>query len=227
MIRYRFQFLLAALFAMILALPLLPVLGSWSRYAALFFFALMLLAAVIAVAQKRNTGIVALGLFLIAIVLKIIGIGYQTDPLLVADHTFSALFMGTAILLILRSVFTGGHVTLNTICAALSVYLLLAVLWASLYALVELIEPGSFAYNTAIGGETPSMQFGQDRSVIPIYFSLVTLTTLGYGDITPVSPAASMLAVVEAVVGQFYLTVLVAWLVGMYITDTMKSKAKD
>ena len=225
--RYRFQFLLAALFALILALPFQHFLGNWGHYATSLLFFLMLLAAVAAVAQKRVTGVMTLGLFTASIVLKIIGVWYLPDPILMADYIVTTLFMGTVIMLILGGIFNHGHVTLNTICAALSVYLLLAVVWAMLYGLVDLIEPGSFAYNTTIGGDDPSMQFGGGRSVIPLYFSLVTLTTLGYGDIVPVSPAASMLAVVEAVIGQFYLTVLVAWLVGMYISDSIKPKANQ
>jgi len=63
----------------------------------------------------------------------------------------------------------------------------------------------------------PSMAFGRENSLIPVYYSFVTLTTLGYGDIVPLSPPAKILAILEAVVGQIYLTVLVARLVGLHI----------
>lgn len=225
--RYRFQFLLAALFVMILSAPLLPFLGGWSSYAASLFLALMLLAAVSAVAEKKATGLFALGLFVISFTIKIVGVWYLPDPLLMADYLVTVLFIGVVVLMVLKSIFTAEQITFNTICAALSVYLLLAVLWAMLYGMIELADPGSFAYNTTIGGDAPSMRLGDGRSVIPLYFSLVTLTTLGYGDVTPVTPMASTLAVVEALIGQFYLTVLVAWLVGMYIADSLRSKTTD
>lgn len=227
MTRYRSQFLLVTLFVLILALPILPALGDWSRYATAFFFQLMLLAAVIAASQRRITGLIALGLFVVTLLLGVTGLWVHTYGLQLADYIVMSLFLSLVIVMILKSVFTQGYVNFGTICAALSVYLLLAVLWAVMYGMVDLIDPGAFAFNTGIGGETQSMQFGQGRSVTPLYFSLVTITTLGYGDITPLSPAASMLAVVEAVIGQFYLTVLVAWLVGTYIGLSMKPKANQ
>ena len=70
------------------------------------------------------------------------------------------------------------------------------------------------------------MAFGGEKSLIPIYFSFVTLTTLGYGDMVPVSPPARILAILEAVVGQIYLTVLVARLVGLHIVH-VTSESRD
>jgi voltage-gated potassium channel Kch len=137
------------------------------------------------------------------------------------------MFLGGVILIVLNHIFRSGHIDFNTICAALSVYLLIAILWTQFYGLAELLDPGAFVYNTPIGGETTSMQMAGGKSFVAIYYSLVTITTLGYGDIVPVSPAATMLATVEAVVGQFYLTVLVAWLVGMYISSTMQAKQTE
>jgi voltage-gated potassium channel Kch len=92
--------------------------------------------------------------------------------------------------------------------AALSAYLLVGVFWGAIYVAVEEGIPGSLL---AAGSRFPH---GMDLSD-GIYFSFVTLATLGYGDITPVTPIARGLAVFEAVVGQFYLAVLVARLVGL------------
>jgi hypothetical protein len=64
--RYRFQFLLIALFLLILCLPMLPILGGWGRYVATLLFSVMLLSAVVASAEKRSTGFVVMALFLIA-----------------------------------------------------------------------------------------------------------------------------------------------------------------
>lgn len=227
MTRYRFQFLLISLFALLLATPFLPALRAGGRTGASFFFSMLLLAAVAAVAHRRLAGVIALSLCAVTLLLQIIGLWYQSDAFQVVSHIVDILFLGYVTSVILRHLFTTNQVTFSTICAALCVYLLLAVLWAIVYSLVDVTEPGAFAFNSAMDGQTPSMRFGGGQSVTPMYYSLVTITTLGYGDIVPVSPAASMLAVVEAVIGQFYLTVLVAWLVGKYIASSIKESAND
>ncbi len=71
------------------------------------------------------------------------------------------------------------------------------------------------------------MRFGGDDSTAVIYYSFVTLTTLGYGDIVPISPAARVLATGEAVIGQIYLTVLVARFVGMHIAQEMARRLEE
>lgn len=115
------------------------------------------------------------------------------------------IFCGLGASIALRDVFhVEGAVGTNQIMGAVCVYLLFGVIWAILYQLVESLSPGSFK-----GLE--SFESGQPF----VYYSFVTLTTLGYGDIGPVRPAAMALAYMEAVFGQFYLAVLVAGLVGM------------
>ncbi|MGD9235926.1 MAG: potassium channel family protein, partial [Desulfobacterales bacterium] len=105
------------------------------------------------------------------------------------------------------------EVTVEMIFAAVVVYLLMAMLWADLYRLLETLSPGSF--------DMPGGEIQNDR-ILFLYFSLVTITTLGYGDITPLTDNAAGLAVVEALTGQIYLVVLVAWLVGMHVSKRAK-----
>jgi len=93
---------------------------------------------------------------------------------------------------------------------AVCVFLLIGVIWAIAYTLLELLAPGSFA------GQAAGPPAGWDSGWL--YFSFVTLTTLGYGDILPVSGLARTLAYMEAVVGQFYVAVLVASLVSAYVS---------
>ena len=228
MTRYRFQLLLISLFALLLEMPVLPALGAWGRAASSFVFSVLLLAAVAAASHRRLAGAIALSLWAITFLLQIVGLWYhQSDAYQFVNHVADILFLGYVTYVILRHLFDTSQVTFSTICAALCVYLLLAVLWAIVYSLVDVIDPGAFVFNAAVDGQTPSMRFGGGQSVAPMYYSLVTITTLGYGDIVPVSPAASILAVVEAVIGQFYLTVLVAWLVGKYIASSIKDSASD
>lgn len=96
---------------------------------------------------------------------------------------------------------------------------LLGLIWSVLYSAVELTFPGSFRLPASEDmGVTVASPSRSDLS----YFSFITLATVGYGDVTPATPLARTLAWVEAIVGQFYLAVLVAGLVGFKITQAMK-----
>jgi voltage-gated potassium channel len=110
--------------------------------------------------------------------------------------------------------FRSPQVTLDIMLAAVTAFLLIALSFAALYGLVFHLDSQSFRLPEWI--ERGSVEAVRTEMV---YFSLVTLATLGYGDILPSSPFTQMLAVVEAVIGQFFMTVLVAWLVGMFISD--------
>jgi voltage-gated potassium channel Kch len=108
-----------------------------------------------------------------------------------------------------RQVFLAGTVDVNKIVGAVCIFLLIAFLWAILFQFLEALTPGSFS------GIPPGLEHGQfDRFV---YFSLVTLTTLGYGDISPKTSLASILVTLEAVIGVFYIAILVAALVGDFM----------
>jgi len=132
--------------------------------------------------------------------------------------TSSAAFMLLTgyVIVVLAYIFRSPRVTLDVMFAALTGYLLIALAFAALYSLVLHLDAQSFRLPEWIERGTPEVV----RTEM-VYFSLVTLATLGYGDILPSSPFTQMLAVVEAVIGQFFTTVLVAWLVGMFISDNM------
>jgi voltage-gated potassium channel len=115
---------------------------------------------------------------------------------------------------VLAYIFRSPRVTLDIMLAALTAYLLIALAFAALYSLVSDLDSQSFRLPEWI--ERGSAEAVRTEMV---YFSLVTLATLGYGDVLPSSPFTQMLAVLEAVIGQFFMTVLVAWLVGMFISD--------
>jgi hypothetical protein len=143
------------------------------------------------------------------------------DSRLIAEYVLGLAFLGFTIWVMLRAALSGPHVTFDTLCAALSVYLLLGVFWAIGYSLLDITEPGASFFNTTGATETEEpMRFGTDRSIYPLYFSFVTMTTLGYGDIVPNSPAARMLAAAQAVLGQFYVAVLLARLVALHVSES-------
>jgi len=110
---------------------------------------------------------------------------------------------------ILSFIFRSRRLTVDGVFATVTVYLIVAYFFAMLYML--LVEWNSASFNLAVAERTPQLL----QSDL-LYFSLVTLATLGYGDILPVSETARTLAVIEATVGQFYIAVIVAVFVGMF-----------
>jgi len=171
----------------------------------------MLVAGIYTVVDKKI-------LLIIALLLAIPMFGgrwanyFYTDPVLLeVDYGFGAMFFLFNAITIISYVLQQKNVTHDVIFGAICGYLLIGVSWGFTYSLVAFLEPGSFAM-------AASAQTSQG-DVLPdfFYYSFVTLTTLGYGDITPVAPFARSLSTLEAIVGQIYLTVLVARLVGLHI----------
>ena len=129
------------------------------------------------------------------------------------SRILAALFFGFTAVVVLRQSLGGAEVTPDTIAGAICFYRLLGVIWALIYALIELARPGSFLD----GGRPVGSAAAGYHSLVPelLYLSLVTLSALGYGDILPITQQARMLAALEAVIGPLYLAVLIARLVGL------------
>jgi len=125
-------------------------------------------------------------------------------------------FVYTTVVLFLH-IIKGSKVTIETLYGAISVYLLIGLTYTSIYALIEIITPGSF---NLINSQGIIHAFKVDEL---IYYSYTTLSTLGYGDIRPITSHARTFAISEAIIGQLYLTILVARLVGLHISSIIKS----
>jgi Ion channel len=173
---------------------------------------LVLLSAVLAVADSKRV-------FFIALVLAIPAIGGRWinhfRPDLVPPPVF--LIAGLALIAfvvanLLRFVLHAPSVNTEVLCASISAYLMLGLLWTVAYWLVAQVTPNAFAFNTATGTRESMGGFNA------FYFSFITLSTVGYGDITPVSRIARWLAATEAMTGLLYVTVLIARLVSLYST---------
>jgi len=138
---------------------------------------------------------------------------YLTETLLLQYLALTAVlvFFFLSCIIAVYDVLFGGAIDINRLVGAACIYLLSGSLWGIVYFLLSVISPASFV---GITGETWSEQLNEFT-----YHSFVTLTTLGYGDITPAAPVARTLNYLEAVLGQLYLTVLVASLVGIHIAS--------
>jgi hypothetical protein len=118
-----------------------------------------------------------------------------------------AVFAIFLTVMILGEVLRGEEVTRDSIHGGICVYLLMGYAWALFYGLVEVVHPGSFSIS-GLGAGDPV------KNSDLFFFSFVTLTTLGYGDMTPVSSQARSLAILEAVIGPLFIAVFIARLVG-------------
>ena len=123
-----------------------------------------------------------------------------------------------AMLSILSAVVHDTVVTLETIKGAVCVYLLVGLAWVYVFALIDMIFPGSFKIAPSAEGAEVGHLLVRRQLPQLLYFSFATLTTLGYGDIVPLRGPSQTACYLEAIVGQMYLAVLVARLVGMHIT---------
>ena len=114
-----------------------------------------------------------------------------------------------------KALLTGNRIDLNMLMGSICVYILVGISWSIFYYFESVIHPGAF--NGIIAGGS-KQQFTE-----LLYYSYVTLSTLGYGDVTPVTPIARTLAFLEALFGQFYIAILVASFVGMHIARSHKN----
>ena len=177
---------------------------------------LVLLCAVIAVADNKATFFIALVLAVPAIVGRWVS---HFRPDLVPPPVFltiALVLIAFVVANLLRFVFRSPSVNSEVLCASISAYLMVGIIWTIAYWLVDQLTPGgAFAFNTT--GEKQSM-----HGFNAYYFSFITLSTVGYGDITPVSKVARMLAAMEAMTGLLYVAVLIARLVALYSSPKSK-----
>jgi hypothetical protein len=173
-------------------------------------FSLVLLSAVLAVAQRKRVLVIAIVLAIPAIAGRWIN---HFRPDLVPSRVFliaGLILIAFVVAQLLRFILRAPSVTTEVLCASISAYLMLGMMWAMAYWLVDRLTPGgAFSFNTNTGLRSIEGFTG-------FYFSFITLSTVGYGDITPVSRFARWLAAMEAMTGLLYVAVLIARLVALY-----------
>jgi hypothetical protein len=179
---------------------------------------IILVSGIYSVTEKKVTRIIALILVVAWMSALLLNYLYtQTDLLLAIGYLFGMVLFVFNAVVILSYVLRERDVTANTIYGALCVFMLMALAWAVVFSLLELLQPGSFNF--------PDVPAEGHHFILArlIYYSYVTITTVGYGDITPKSFPARNFSNVEAIMGQIYMTVLVARLVSLQITSSAKS----
>jgi voltage-gated potassium channel Kch len=205
----RFRYLLASLVLFIVLPPFLidlPIL----KYAILLLLVLVILGCTMVLFDRSKRAIYSL-----LITAVIIWFSLEADSNYVPYEIFKltatiVFFIATARKIVIY-VLKVERVTPNVILGSIAAYVLLGLVAAVLFQLIEAVYPNSF-----------NVPLGYENFYKMIYFSFVTMSTLGYGDITPQSPQAGAITILIAVSGQLYLAVLMAMLVGKFLHDQKK-----
>lgn len=209
----RYSVLACGLVAVLLVHPLIAAREAWTSAVFGAALAAILPVALVSIAARRWVWSAAAGLSLAAVAATIVALAGDWRP----AAGFAMLGYGGAFAVLTASVVADiarpGRVSGQRIWGAVSAYLLMGMTWAFGYAALEIAVPGSF--------DLSAMTAARDHSIATagqfFYFSFVTLTTLGYGDVSPIEPLARALTAFEAVAGQLFLAVLVARLVGLHV----------
>lgn len=199
--------LLVALFVDVVIAPMIIASGADFAVARLIMGA-VLAAAFLAVGTHGTSA----AAFLVTLSALVFATLWTSAAAITVDLVLRIVFIGYVSGHILVRVLQRREVTLDTIAGAACVYMLLGLLWATGYLLLEHVRPGSFNIPDSWRVEDP-----MHMSPALVYFSFATLTTVGFGDVTPAGPAAGGLVVVEAVIGQLFLAITIARLVGLHI----------
>lgn len=216
----NFFWLLAALLVFLLGVPLADDLMMLSGPAVkLFVFSCFLVIGVRSLKGFGRFFSAGIALVLSGIILNVLAV-YSPSAMF---HYGSLVALFAFLLMVVFCTFTqvvfGTEISANRLVGAVCIYLILGVIWAVAYSILEMTFPGSFQ------GFLPLEDREWDSEWL--YFSFVTMTSLGYGDISPVSAIARALAYLEAVTGQFYIAILVAGLVGAHMSRRDSRKTDE
>jgi len=205
----RFLILICLILGTIVLVPILNEFAALRIFLDIFITAIYISMVYTVSHKKRHLyiGVLFAMVMLISLWLQYF---YQNNLVFAIGRICGILLLIMVIINTLAFIFKSEDVTIEVIYAAILVYLLMALMWSFVYVLLELINSAScnVAWSLEQGSQ---MRF--------IYYSFVTITTLGYGDITPATELASSFSILEAVVGQLYLVVVVARLVGMHVSS--------
>lgn len=209
----RFSFLFVSI---ILSFVLIPFLEGFVGIKILMdiFLSVILISAINTISRQRRTLIIALALACPCLIFKWSNYLLPTPLLWDLTEVFGALFTVYVLISIWSFIIRQQEVTADVIMAAMCGYFILGFMWGFIYLFLETVHPGSF--QIAKNGSGDQSNF--------IYFSFITMTTVGYGDTTPVSNAARALAVLEAVMGQLYIAVTIARLMGTYLSQRQEKQ---
>jgi hypothetical protein len=199
----RFIYIIFAIMLVVLVNPFIRPLGLLGHLSATLFVAMIPLASAYAITEDSRKTMAILVIAGPFILLDALNVYFSSRALMVIAFSFATVLYFYIVSLLVKNLLSVRVVTANLIYCAISIYLLIGIMWAGIYSIVEGISPGSFS--------------GPSEPVDLVYFSFVTLTTVGFGDVVPVSVLAQRLSIFEAAMGSIYMAVIIAMIVGRYM----------
>lgn len=208
----KHSFLILLIF-LIATFTIYPFLGNYflSQIAFKILFSLILIGAVYVLSSKKSIFLLGIVFMIPTLVFNWISYLLPHASTFILLDVFSILFWFFILRTMIRSIFRQKDFT-ESLFGSLCVYFIIGLLFADMFSLIENIYPGSFSYAFGMK-EIPLQNVRQIQQFI--YFSFVTLTTLGYGDITPLILPAKFLSILEAILGQLYIAVMIGRFVGI------------
>jgi voltage-gated potassium channel len=211
----NYIFMLVGLLVLLLAAPtisaIFPVIASLTSQLA---FILVMVIGVWSLNLHHRLFLAGLTLAFIGFILTMIDFYIDSKVIYLISMSCVLIFCFLSIIITMKHILFSGKITTNKILGSVCIYLLIGVIWGLMYIFIAHIEDNAFQ----------GLSLDKDQVWNYIYYSFVTLTTLGYGDISPTIPIARSLAYLEAICGQFYLAILVASLVGAHLSESIEKK---
>jgi hypothetical protein len=200
--------LLILLVVIIFVLPVLLSPDPTGRLVADLAFSALLVAGAFTAAESRRVRLAVVAFTAATLLLRWAAAGAPSVALAIGREASILVMLLLFAVVVAARAYRPGPVTHHRIQGAIAVLLLIGLVWAHAYELLHLIHPEAFS--GAVGNAPGALTW--------IYYSFVTLTTMGYGDITPVHPIARSLAISEAVSGQIYIAVTLARLMALHVS---------
>ena len=192
----------------------------WSFLITDLLFNLIILAGVFSVLTRWKKQLIFLMVALLATIVRLLAFTTQSDNLQLLSYCLAIAFFYLLGRMVLRHIFKEGPVNFYRIQGSIVIFMMVGMVYANLYAITEFLIPGSFA------GTHANVQFKPVFSQF-LYFSFVTMTTLGFGDLIPVGAFAKSLAVFQGMFGLLYPVVMIARLISMEVAHTASLRKND
>lgn len=173
----------------------------------------LLIVSILSIHQQGKWRLIGLCLALSGLFFTFVSVVHYADIFFILALLFDFLFILLVMLIAMRQVIFSKQVNMNAIAGSICIYLLSGILWSLAYHMVNIAIPYSFN-----GRLSPNISNQLNDFV---YYSFITLTTLGYGDIIPLSATAKSLAFLQAIFGQLYVAILIAGLVSIHISNSI------
>jgi hypothetical protein len=209
----RFIYIIFAIMLVLLVSPFIRPLGLMGHLCSTLFVAMIPLSSALALTGDRENATIILLIAAPFVILDGLNFFFTSHLLMVVAFSFATALYFYIVFLLVKNLLTIRVVTADMIYCAISIYLLIGIMWAGIYTVVEGISPGSFSATS--------------ETVDLLYFSFVTLTTVGFGDVVPLSILGKRLAVFEAAMGSIYMAVIIAMIVGRYMVMQLEQDSES